>query len=150
MKENLLKIVYIVARIILGGIFIYASWDKILHPADFAKIIENYRILPLSLVNLPAIFIPWLELTCGISLILGVFVGGSSLVLSVLLIFFTILIGSAIVRGIDIACGCFSTSPEASKVGIQRIIEDIILLSLALYILFYWRAKKLLSSHQSK
>jgi uncharacterized membrane protein YphA (DoxX/SURF4 family) len=137
------KIFYILLRILLGIIFIYASWDKILHPGDFAKIVENYRVLPRALVNIPAVFIPWVELLCGISLILGVFVGGSSLILSFLLVFFIFLLISAILRGIDTACGCFSTSPEASKVGIKRVIEDIVLLAFSLYVFIYWKAKKL-------
>ena len=30
-------------RIVLGGVFIYASLDKILHPEQFARIIFNSR-----------------------------------------------------------------------------------------------------------
>lgn len=139
------KIIYIVARVILGAVFIYASWDKILHPAGFAKIVENYRILPPFLVNIPAIFIPWIEFLCGVFLIVGIFVGGSSLIIFILLIFFIFALSSATLRGIDTACGCFSTSFETSKVGIERIIEDLVLLIICIYVLVYWKAKKVVS-----
>ena len=43
--------VVLVARLILGGVFIYASIDKILNPGDFAKIINNYHVLPFGLEN---------------------------------------------------------------------------------------------------
>ena len=32
-------------RVILGAIFIYASYDKILDPAGFAMAIDDYRIV---------------------------------------------------------------------------------------------------------
>jgi len=143
--RNFSKIIYIIGRIILGAVFIYASWDKILHPDDFAKIVENYRILPHFLVNIPAIFIPWVEFLCGVFLIVGIFVGGSSLIVLILLIFFIFALSSATLRGIDTACGCFSTSLETSKVGVKRIVEDIILLFISTYVFLYWRAKKLAS-----
>ena len=34
------------ARLILGAIFVIASFEKILHPDLFAKVIHNYQILP--------------------------------------------------------------------------------------------------------
>ena len=44
--------VVIISRLILGAVFIYASWDKILNPDDFAKAIGNYHVLPFGLENL--------------------------------------------------------------------------------------------------
>ena len=49
------------ARLLLGGIFIYASIDKIAFPGDFARIIENYGLLPSFVVKPFAILLPWLE-----------------------------------------------------------------------------------------
>jgi len=58
----------------LGGVFVYASLDKIAQPAEFAKIIYHYRILgpdfdtgPL-MANLLAVTLPWLELVAGLLL----------------------------------------------------------------------------------
>ena len=46
------------ARLILGGVFIYASLDKIAHPAEFAKAIGNYHVVPFGLENLMALALP--------------------------------------------------------------------------------------------
>ena len=54
--------VVILCRIVLGGVFIYASIDKIMHPEEFAKAIGNYHVLPFGLENLLALTLPWLEL----------------------------------------------------------------------------------------
>ena len=59
-------------RVVIGAIFIYASWHKIMNPAEFAKIIYGYGIFPDQAINLIAICIPFVELISGICLILGI------------------------------------------------------------------------------
>ncbi len=90
--------------------------------------IRNYHILPYWAVNIMAIWLPWIEFIVGIFLILGIYEKGSALVMNVVLIIFIIALSSALARGIDIACGCFSTSAKSGKVGLTRIIEDILML----------------------
>ena len=41
-------------RLLLGGIFVYASIDKIIYPVEFAKVVYNYQILPVAASNLAA------------------------------------------------------------------------------------------------
>ena len=60
LKEN--DILPLLVRLFVGGVFIYASIDKIMHPHGFAELVNNYHILPPYLVNLMAIFLPWLEM----------------------------------------------------------------------------------------
>ena len=67
----------LIARLFLGGVFIYASVDKILHPDDFAHAVYNYQILPNGLINLTALVLPWLELLLGICLLTGVWLPGT-------------------------------------------------------------------------
>ena len=69
---NFLNLPYIF-RIILGVVFIYASYDKILDPASFSSTIHNFHVTPIYIENLAALIIPWLELIVGVFLILGVF-----------------------------------------------------------------------------
>ncbi len=52
-------------RLVLGAVFIYASWDKIYHPAAFAKQVYNYQMLPVMASNLFAMSLPWMELFAG-------------------------------------------------------------------------------------
>jgi uncharacterized membrane protein YphA (DoxX/SURF4 family) len=115
-------------RIVLGAIFIYASMDKIANMPDFAKVILNYRILPVQLVNLLAIFLPWLEFVLGVFLIIGKFERASLLVYSAMMVVFIIALSQALIRGLDISCGCFSVKPSTTSEVWLRIIEDIIIL----------------------
>jgi hypothetical protein len=69
----------LITRLFLGGVFIYASVDKVLHPADFARAVYNYQILPNGLINLTALLLPWLELLLGMCLLAGVWLPGAEL-----------------------------------------------------------------------
>ncbi len=124
----------LILRLLLGGLFVYAGIGKIWDPADFAGKIDNYRMLPYLLVTLTAVVLPWVEVICGLLLIFGRRLCGASLVLIVLNVVFIIAIGSAMARGLDIDCGCFSASGKASHVGVQRLLEDVLFLAAAVII----------------
>lgn len=121
------------ARLLLGAVFVYASYGKIFHPVQFAEAVANYRLLPLPLVGLVAHSLPMVELACGLLLILEVGVAGASLLLSLLLVAFAAAIGQAIWRGLDIECGCFSAAAE--RVGYRVLLRDLVLLVLSLTLL---------------
>ena len=127
------------ARLILGVVFMYASIDKILHPAAFAKAVYNYAILPDALINLTAIVLPWLELVLGILLTIGLFREGSICIVTGLLVVF---LGATIfnmARGLDIYCGCFSASTEGTSNApmVWYVIRDGMLLLPACYLAYH-------------
>lgn len=121
-------------RISLGVVFLYASFDKIRDPGSFSSNIQNYQILPYGITNLFAIFLPWVELYVGACLILGVFLNGAALLSMGMMVMFIIALGQALVRGLDIECGCFSQ--EGSLVGLNTLLRDIIWLAMAVFV---WR-----------
>jgi uncharacterized membrane protein YphA (DoxX/SURF4 family) len=127
--EKVLSSKYVVfaARLILGVVFIYASLEKIQNPAGFAQAIYNYRMVPEALINIMAIVLPWLELICGILIIVGVFVRGSALLIGAMLAVFIVALSSAILRGLDISCGCFTLEGGRGIAG-KTLVEDILLM----------------------
>ena len=125
-------------RIVLGIIFIAASIDKIIDPASFARDIANYHVVPYGLENMIAIFLPWLELFIGLSLIFGFMVDGASLISGVLLILFILIIFQATMRGFNIECGC--GLKEGDLVGWRKIFEDIVFL-LGAYLVYKRKTK---------
>lgn len=131
----------LISRIILGALFIYASIDKIMHPLAFAQVIHYYRLTPPDLINFFAVIFPWMELLAGLLLIIGYRVKGSSLLINILLVFFTIVLTITAIRGINVACGCFSTSTAVKSNLVLRIIEDIGMLLLGLHILLFYKRK---------
>jgi cobalt-zinc-cadmium efflux system protein len=122
-------------RWLLGAIFIIASFDKIFHPAAFAQALYNYQILPGAVINLTAIILPWLELVLGILLILGVWLPGAVVLSNLLLLSFFAALLFNIARGLDVHCGCFTTSSNGDPATIWYIIRDSIFLLMGGYLL---------------
>jgi len=131
--KNGLSIIVLIARILVGGILVYSSIDKIVDPNGFANAINNYHIVPLGLENSMAIVLPWMELIAGICLILGVFIEGAAFLVIAIMVIFIIAISYAILSGYNIECGCGLKPGE--MVGVQKIIEDTTYLILAWFIL---------------
>lgn len=124
------------ARLILGAVFMYASIDKIAHPAAFAEAVYNYQILPGFLINPTALVLPWLELVLGIFLVLGLFREGSVLIVTGLMVVFLGAMVFNLARGLDIHCGCFSTSTDGTSDApmVWYVIRDGLFLIPAVYL----------------
>ena len=123
-------------RLVLGFVFIYAAIDKIAHPADFAQNIYNYRMLPYWTINLMALVMPWLELLCGVLIAVGWLLRGSAFMIGFMLLVFIIAISAALIRGLDISCGCFSVE-GGHEVAVDLLIRDILMFIGAAIVLFF-------------
>jgi rhodanese-related sulfurtransferase/uncharacterized membrane protein YphA (DoxX/SURF4 family) len=138
------RILFLLARLFLGAIFVYASYDKILRPVPFAEIVYNYQILPGILVNLVALFLPWIELLVGLSLILGLWLPGAILISNLLLLIFFSTLVFNLARGLDIDCGCFTTSIGPSSGGhmLWYLFRDGFFLAVAVFLFFSFFLRK--------
>ena len=123
-------------RLAVGGMFVYASLYKILDPGAFARSIWFYHMVPGTYINLMAIVLPWIELLCGLALIFGVLYRGAVLWANLLTVVFLFALGSAIMRGLSIDCGCFKAGAEATDGAWDSFYFDIGLLILTLQLLF--------------
>jgi putative oxidoreductase len=106
------RIVWRIVDVIIGGIFIYAGAIKVLDPVQFADDIDNYKILPWTIGLGLAFYLPWLEMFCGLALILRrLYLGGLSILTALVAVFLVATI-AAKVRGLDITCGCFGHASQ--------------------------------------
>jgi putative oxidoreductase len=127
--------------LIAGGIFIYAGVMKIFDPVGFANDIDNYKILPWPLTVRLAFYLPWLEILCGLAVILGLLYRGGLLILTMLISIFIIASVIAKARGLDITCGCFGhASRYLSFFG--HLALDFVLLALLVALWFTNRAQR--------
>ena len=132
------------ARWILGGMFIYASYNKILAPAVFAKIIYGYGLFPAMFINLIAIIVPFLELVAGLALIVGFYPRSAALIVSAMLLVFITALSINLIRGHEFDCGCFSINSGARETFAgPLIIRDFLILALGLHVFFYRNARQL-------
>ncbi len=124
------------ARIYLGIVFLAACEHKILHPDLFALDVATYQFLPLALVNLFAITLPWVELGAGIQLLIGWRTRSAALLVALMMVAFMIALGVALHKGIDMSCGCFAANTgEEDPISGLTMLRDAAWLALALYVL---------------
>ena len=129
------KILILLIRIFLGGIFIVASGDKFSDVYAFTNSILHYRIVGPAIATWIATILPSLELLCGLCLIIGLYPRGCTLLTTTMLVAFTLLVLSALLRGLDISCGCFTQDPGVDKIGFQKIVENCGLILLSVWLL---------------
>jgi len=128
-------------RVLVGGLFIYAAIPKIVDPAAFAGTVLNYQILPELLINPVAIFLPWLELITGVLIIAGIWLEGALVIYNFLMLAFISILIYNTARGLDIHCGCFSTS-GTDVINLGTILRDSLILIPSAYLLYRVFAKK--------
>ena len=121
-------------RILLGAIFIYAALLKIADPVAFAGSVAAYKILPYFASYLTAAVLPFLELSCGLLLVCGYRVKGGALIIGIMNLVFMIALGAAIVRGLDIDCGCFKQG-GAKTTPWTALLRDVVFLAMTLFVL---------------
>ncbi|MCF8043684.1 MAG: DoxX family membrane protein [Desulfarculaceae bacterium] len=128
---------YRLARWALGVVFIYAGTAKLMDPGAFATVISRYGMAPDFLVPVAALGLPALEVLAGVGLLLDL--KGSLSAIFAMLIMFAVVLWFGALNGLDIDCGCFSTSELAEHDSLrQALYRDLIMLATALY-LYLWR-----------
>lgn len=126
----------------LAALFLWAAYNKLFISANapqvFSASVEGFKLgLPEVGVRLATSVTPWVEVIAGVLLLLGVWSRAAAWVLAALLVAFIGLIGSALLRGLDLHCGCFGKlSPfcDPNQIGPCNIYQNLILLAMALVI----------------
>ena len=116
--------------LIVGAIFIYAGVIKAVDPLRFAIDIDNYKMLPWAIGVRLAFYLPWLELVCGLALILRFFYRGGLFILTALTFIFIAASIIAKVRGLDITCGCFGHASKNWSFSTHLALDFAILIAL--------------------
>lgn len=95
---------------ILGAVMAGAAWSKIADPPGFMRSLYAYLLLPDPLLAPLALFLPWLELLCGLALVLGPGRRGAAAITLALMVVFLGALGINRLRGNPVDCGCFGSS----------------------------------------
>ena len=124
-----MKFFWRIVDLIVGGIFVYAGVVKVLDPVQFANDIDNYRTLPWFVSVRLAVYLPWLEIFCGLALIFRFLYRGGLLILTALILVFMGATIAAKARGLDITCGCFGHASKNWNFSTHLILDLLILLA---------------------
>lgn len=95
--------------IVTGGVKIFGSGID-----DFVTDIGNYKLVSAELAMAAAYIIPWVEIIAGLCFVTGILRKGAWWAMLGLVISFTISVGSAWWRGLDISCGCLGGTEKIS------------------------------------
>lgn len=106
-RHALLSQVGIVARLIVGFVWIVAGVLKIPDPAENVRAVRAYQLLPESIVPTVGHALPIFEILIGACLLLGLLTRLNGAASGVLLLAFIVGIATAWARGLSIECGCF-------------------------------------------
>jgi len=126
------RIVLAASRIVIGALFVYAAATKMEDLRLFAEEIANYQLLPASLVPLVAAALPGIEIAAGLLLMAGLWTRPAAALVSAMLVVFIAGLSQALLRGIDLRCGCFGGSDEATW---GTVVRDVAMLVLAVLVL---------------
>ncbi len=137
-QRQMSRVARVALQLALAAVFLYAGVVKILDPATFATEIINYRLWP-QLGPTLAVLLPGMEITVGAALLLPTRAWRSAAALAAcaLLAVFTVAVLQAVMRHIDVRCGCFG---EASgPVTWMTVGRDVGLLCAAVVLTFLSR-----------
>jgi len=121
-------------RVVLGALFLWAAATKLPDLSAFAQDLANYRVLPGVLVPWAATAVVGIEIVAGLALVTGFAARPAAVIAAGLLGAFIVFLAQALLRGIDLRCGCFGGDETASWWTVAR---DGVLLAAAL--LLAWK-----------
>ena len=97
-----------ILRLALAGVFLYAGVAKMRDARAFAESLTSFKMLPEALITPVALALPPTEIFAAV---LSVFRGKSrrlgAFCLLAMLAIFSAALASALVRGLQVNCGCF-------------------------------------------
>lgn len=121
------KIAWSVVAIAIGGLFVYAGVVKAIDPVEFARDIDNYKMLGWQPGVWLALYLPWLEILAGLALITRVWFRGGVFIVTGLMIIFVVASVVAKMRGLDVSCGCFGHASQYLNFT-WHLVLDLLLL----------------------
>jgi putative oxidoreductase len=136
-----MNIVWRALDVVVGAVFIYAGVIKVIDPIQFARDIDNYKILPWSIGVRLAFYLPWLEIFAGVTLIIHFLYRGGLSILCALSAVFIVATIAAKARGLDITCGCFGHMSQHWSFW-QHLAVDLALFAGVIALFFSQRERR--------
>lgn len=134
--------VVFVIRLALGAVMLVAGVMKVLDPEAFSVSVQGYRLVPFVVAAAIATYLPWVEVVVGIALIAGCQVRGAAASVGLMSVVFLVAIGSAWVRGLDIACGCFGSEASGPVAYPWHMLGNVVMLAASVILMLRWGTRE--------
>lgn len=135
---NFRRAVIWIGRLLLGGIFVYAGYSKLVYPnhnlwpyfilkfsvstnlSTFAFQVESYKVLGAAGASLVAHTLPFVEIALGLLLLTGWRFRIWATMITAILAGFLTLVTRAYLLHMEINCGCFGTPEPLTGLTVLR------------------------------
>ena len=149
---NFRRAVIWIGRLLLGGIFVYAGYTKLVYPnhnlwpyfmlkfsvstnlSTFAFQVESYKVLGAEGASLVAHTLPFVEIMLGLLLLIGWKFRIWAAMATAILAGFLTLVTRAYLLHMEINCGCFGTPEPLTG---MTVLRDGALVALALLVTIF-------------
>lgn len=133
-------------RLALGGFFVWSGCQKVFVKglSDFTRAVANYKIVLDPWDAVVAYTVPWVEIVCGLLLIIGLWRRGALWGLAGLVGGFAIGVAHAQAHNLNIACGC-DENPDGTPMNYSMMFAKFGGLWLAMLVI--WLLERRDSGH---
>jgi uncharacterized membrane protein YphA (DoxX/SURF4 family) len=127
-----------IGRLVLGGIFVYAGFSKLLMPnthlwpifvlrfsvsmniSSFAEQVESYKMISPAASEVVAHTLPFVEIVLGLLLLIGWRLRIWATTMTAIMVGFLAVVTRAYLLHMDINCGCFGTPEKLTGMTVVR------------------------------
>jgi uncharacterized membrane protein YphA (DoxX/SURF4 family) len=127
-----------IGRLVLGGIFVYAGFSKLLMPnthlwpmfvlkfslsmniSTFAQQVESYKMISPEASQMVAHVLPFVEIALGLLVLIGWRLRIWATAITLILVCFLAVVTRAYLLHMDINCGCFGTPEKLTGMTVVR------------------------------
>lgn len=128
-------VIPLISSLVLSYIFVVASIHKWKDLAAFKVILENYQILPTTLLGTFTLIIPAMEIATGVALLIPILTPVAAILAASLLLMYMLGIGINLLKGRrTIDCGCGGTDNKQA-ISEWLLVRNGILLFLVMAII---------------
>jgi uncharacterized membrane protein YphA (DoxX/SURF4 family) len=135
---NIRRAIIWLGRLVLGGIFIYAGFSKLLMPnnhlwpmfmlkfsismniSSFAQQVESYKMISHEASQVVAQTLPFVEIVLGLLLLIGWRLRIWATAITAIMAGFLAVVTRAYLLHMDINCGCFGTPEKLTGMTVVR------------------------------
>ena len=136
------SVILTILRVAFGGLFFYSGLRKLIDPISFLQSVRGFRFFEhLSTLTGIAMGLPWLEMLCGVTVLIGIFDRGGLTILCGLMLVFITALTSAWARDLEISCGCFGDSAIVTNYFFEILLRFAFLAAGGTLLFFAFREK---------
>lgn len=124
----MLSVCFFLIRLILGATYLWAGVTKVFDHNSLEVAVVKYGGPRVQVTSVAVRALPVAEMLVGVSLVLGIEPAIGTLGAICLSVVFLVFVTSAVVRHLEIDCGCFGLL-YSERLGWHTLLRDIVLLA---------------------